>query len=641
MFKGKQIIYSLVAAAVITVLTGAGALRRVDRWMQDALFQHPGVTSSDILIIGIDEEAFADLGPYQTWDRNVMASALEALAADPDKKPAVTAVDMLYIGETSEQADTRLAEAASELGNVVTACMAEFGERVTWENGYVTSIDTDAVIRFEQPYEALRSCTVQGHINAMSDADSIVRHGLLYVEPEAENVPERVYSMSSMAAQMFLAQKGQPADGSSAEAGGTGQDDSYFYIPYTGRPGDYYDGVSIARVIRGEIPADYWAGRIVLIGPYATALQDAYFTSIDKGTQMFGVEIQANMIQCFLENNVKKELPSIPQLTVLFVLCAAAMLLFMKMDVLPASLLAGMLAVMGPVLAFNLYGAGYVTHPLWAPVGVAGVYILAMAERYVRTVKERQALALEKERLGAELSLANRIQVSALPKKLPERPEFDVYALMTPAKEVGGDFYDFFMVDEDHLGLVIADASGKGVPAALFMMVSSALIRHTAVGECSPARVLQDVNRELCARNPEEMFVTVWLGILEISTGRLLAANAGHEYPILKRPGESFELFRDRHGLVVGAMSGVRYKDYEIRMEPGAKLFVYTDGLSEATNAEMVQFGTDRTIAALRGREDESPEELLGAVKDAVKAFVKDTPQFDDLTMLCIEYKGA
>ena len=637
MFKGKQLIYSLIAAAVVTVLAGAGVLQRLDRWMQDALFQRPGVTSPDILIIGIDEEALTDLGPYQTWDRNVMASALEALAADPDKKPAVTASDVLYAGETSGQADLRLAEAAGELGNVVTACMAEFGERITWENGLVSSYDTDAVIGFEQPYEALRRCTVQGHINAMSDVDGVVRHGLLYVEPEMNGADGHVLSMSRMAARLFLEQ--QEGEPQAADDAGASADGRFFYIPYTGRPGDFYDGVSLSRLIRGEIPPDYWAGKIVLIGPYATALQDAYFTPIDKGAQMFGVEIQANMIQSFLENNTRRELPQLPQLAVLFVLCAAAMMLFMNMSVLEASLLAGFLAAMGPVCAINLYNAGLVTHPLWAPVGVAVVYILAMAVHYMRTARERRALALEKERIAAELSLATRIQLSALPKEFPKREKFHVYASMTPAKEVGGDFYDFFMMDEDHLGLVIADASGKGVPAALFMMVSSALIRNAAVGEYSPAKVLTTVNHQLCTRNPEEMFVTVWMGVLEVSTGRLTAANAGHEYPILKRPGESFELFKDRHGLVLGAMDGVRYREYEIQMEPGTKLFVYTDGLSEATNGSTVQFGTDRTIDALRGREDGSPEELVRAVLDAVEAFVADAPQFDDLTMLCVEYR--
>ena len=272
---------------------------------------------------------------------------------------------------------------------------------------------------------------------------------------------------------------------------------------------------------------------------------------------------------------------------------------------------------------------------------MAAAYVLAMVGHYGRTVRERQALALEQERIGAELELANRIQASALPKEFPERKEFGLYASMTPAKMVGGDFYDFFMIDEEHLGLVIADVSGKGVPAALFMMVSSALIRQTTAGHYSPARILQSVNHQICARNPEEMFVTVWLGILEIATGKLTAANAGHEYPMVKKAGESFEMLRDRHGLVVGAMDGVRYRDYEIQLEPGAKLFVYTDGVSEAVNKDLEQFGTERILESLRSSEEGAPREILEAVNQSVKEFVGGAPQFDDLTMMCVEYRGV
>ena len=649
MRKRKQLLYPLIASAVVIAMIGAGFLRREDRWAQDWLFQKQGVTSPEILIIGIDEEALAELGPYQTWDRNVMASALEALAADPAKKPAVTAIDVLYAGHTSEEADLRLAAAARELGNVITASMAEFGKQVTWVNGHASLIDSSAVVNYLQPYEELRAATTQGHINAVSDADGVMRHGLLYVElgEFAEAEDSRVYSMSYRAAQMYLQQQGQAAGGSAEAAEGTAPDwgaaagGSLFYIPYTGRPGDYYDGVSIARVIRGEVPADYWAGRIVLIGPYAAALQDAYFTPIDKGEQMYGVEIQANTIQSFLENTVKKEVPDAPQIAVIYILCAAAMLLFLYQRVLPASLSAGFAAALCFVFSINLYKAGFVTHPLWGSAAVAAAYVLAMAAHYAGTVRERQALALEKERIGAELELANRIQASALPKEFPSRKEFSIYASMTPAKMVGGDFYDFFMIDEEHLGLVIADVSGKGVPAALFMMVSSALIRQTTAGQYSPAKILQSVNRQICARNPEEMFVTVWLGILEIATGKLTAANAGHEYPMLKRTGESFELLKDRHGLVVGAMDGVPYRDYEVKLEPGAKLFVYTDGVSEAVNESLVQFGTDRILESLRSSEEGTPREILEAVNHAVNEFAGDAPQFDDLTMMCVEYKGA
>ena len=298
----KSYLYPIAAALVVTVLVGLGILKRMDRWAQDWLFQRPGLPSGDIVIIGIDEEALELLGPYNTWDRNIVASALEALAADPEKKPAVTAVDILYAGSSSQQADDRLAAAAENLGNVITASMAEFGEKITWENGQGSIGETSAVLGYEEPYEALRSCTTQGHINAMTDVDGVMRHGLLYVEPDGSE-ESRVYSMAFEAARSYLEQKGQELTAPTVSGQG------HFYIPYTARPGGYYDGVSIAGLISGQIPADYWAGKIVLIGPYAPALQDAYFTSIDKGAQMYGAEIQANVIQSLLEKRIKGKLP--------------------------------------------------------------------------------------------------------------------------------------------------------------------------------------------------------------------------------------------------------------------------------------------------------------------------------------------
>lgn len=252
-------------------------------------------------------------------------------------------------------------------------------------------------------------------------------------------------------------------------------------------------------------------------------------------------------------------------------------------------------------------------------------------------------ITAEKERIGTELALATRIQADMLPNifpAFPDRQEFDIYASMTPAKEVGGDFYDFFLVDDDHLCMVMADVSGKGVPAALFMMVSKIILANNAMMGKSPAQILTDANAAICANNREEMFVTVWLGILEISTGKLTAANAGHEYPVIKHADGKFELFKDKHGLVIGAMNGVKYREYELQLTKGAKLFVYTDGVPEATNADNEMFGTERMLSALN-RSDATPVGLLENVQKAVDAFVSDAEQFDDLTMLALEYKGV
>ncbi len=259
----------------------------------------------------------------------------------------------------------------------------------------------------------------------------------------------------------------------------------------------------------------------------------------------------------------------------------------------------------------------------------------------VQYIADLTAATAERERLSAELNLASQIQMNSVPNDFPafpEHPEIDIFASMSPAKEVGGDFYNFFPVDEDHIALVIGDVSGKGIPAALFMMVTNIMIRDRARMGGSPAEILAYVNRDICANNKLEMFVSVWLGILELSTGRLLAANAGHEYPAVRTPEGVYELYKDKHGLVVGAMDGISYKDYEIRLQCGSQIFVYTDGVPEATDAEKRLFGTDRMIAALNEEKFLSPRELLERVRGAVDDFVKDAEQFDDLTMLCLAY---
>ena len=267
----------------------------------------------------------------------------------------------------------------------------------------------------------------------------------------------------------------------------------------------------------------------------------------------------------------------------------------------------------------------------------------AISHKTVEYVDHVRTVTAEKERIGTELEMATRIQLAMLPHifpPFPDRTEFDIYASMDPAREVGGDFYDFFLVDDDHLCLVMADVSGKGIPAALFMMACKIILQSVAMLGSSPAQVLTRTNEAICSNNQEEMFITVWLGILEISTGKLTAANAGHEYPVVMQPDGRFEIFRDKHGLVIGAMDGMKYREYEMELKPGAKLFVYTDGVPEAANAENEMFGMDRLVTALNKVRDGSPEDVLAGVSRDLDRFVRDAEQFDDVTMLCMEYKG-
>ena len=254
-------------------------------------------------------------------------------------------------------------------------------------------------------------------------------------------------------------------------------------------------------------------------------------------------------------------------------------------------------------------------------------------------------MTADKERIETELALAKRIQADMLPNifpPFPDRSEFDIYATMTPAKEVGGDFYDFFFVDEKHLALVIADVSGKGIPAALFMMISKTLVQNiTMTGIYSPGEVLRQVNDQICKNNEEEMFVTIWLGILDTETGKIIYANAGHEHPIMRNPGGNYEIIRTKHGFVAGGIPDLKYNDYEMTLSPGGSLFVYTDGVPESTNENNEQFGLDRTLVSLNSTKDKTAQGILESVQKSVNDFIGDAPQFDDLTMLCINYLGS
>ena len=276
-------------------------------------------------------------------------------------------------------------------------------------------------------------------------------------------------------------------------------------------------------------------------------------------------------------------------------------------------------------------------------IGQLAEDVIELTREIDNYTKKIASISAEEERIGTELALAARIQESMLPMTFPpfpDRKEFEIYARMDPAKEVGGDFYDFFFIDDDHLCVVIADVSGKGVPAAMFMTISKIILANTAKLGKSPAETLENANSAICPNNREEMFVTVWMGILELSTGILTASNAGHEYPILKEPGGKFELLKDRHSFVIGGMEGLKYHSYEMRIAPGSTLFLYTDGLPEATDAKKNMFGTDRILKVLNKKPNQSPEQILHTMIGAVNSFVKDAEQFDDLTMLCLYYKG-
>ena len=259
-----------------------------------------------------------------------------------------------------------------------------------------------------------------------------------------------------------------------------------------------------------------------------------------------------------------------------------------------------------------------------------------MEKEIYDSISEIRRVSAEKERMAAEMDIAATIQRSALPKGFPDCPGYDLFATMNPAKEVAGDFYDFFFIDDDHLAMLIADVSGKGVPAALFMMKGKEILRNCAANGGTPAQILQNANEELSFDNDTSMFITVWLGILTVSTGAVIAANAGHEYPFIMEEDGVFKAYKDKHGLACGAMEGIRYRDYELTIPNGGGLYLYTDGVSEAMNSSKEYFGLDNIGESLNKYSTASSKELIEGMKKDVDTFAGDEDQYDDITMLCV-----
>lgn len=260
-----------------------------------------------------------------------------------------------------------------------------------------------------------------------------------------------------------------------------------------------------------------------------------------------------------------------------------------------------------------------------------------LLERQIRDSEERQ-------RISTELDVATRIQADMLPcifPAFPERPEFDIYATMNPAKEVGGDFYDFFMVDETHLAIVIADVSGKGVPAALFMVIGKTLINDHTKPDVDLGKVFTEVNELLCQSNNEGLFITAFEGVLDLVTGEFCFVNAGHEMPFIAKSGNAYEPYKLRPGFVLAGMEGMKYQSGCIQLSPGDKIFQYTDGVTEATNTANELYGMERLTNILVQNTAKSPAELLPVVKADIDAFVGEAPQFDDFTMLCVTFVKA
>ncbi len=377
----RTLLISLVGAALLTGIAATGLLYTPDSALSDALYHREAAPDGEIIVIGLDQKSLDELGPWP-WPRDYMAEVIAVLNDDPDLAPAVIGIDILYVGESADpEADYYLADTAEWGGNVVTAAAGTFGsDLVTGDEGFY--MDTMAMLAWDAPYDALAAVTETGHINAMADTDGIIRHALLYVDtPDGE----RFYSFARVVYEKYAAFHGLDVTHlPQTDANG------FFYLPYTASPGGYDSGISFVDVLDGLVDPELFAGKIVLIGPYAAGLQDEYRTAIDHAAPMYGVEIQANQIDAYRNGMIPAEVSDSLQLVILFVITAVLLLWLMDRKVI-LSVITWLIVSLGWIgICLLLYTNGLVLHALWVPLAATVSFVFSVALNYIRASREKK-----------------------------------------------------------------------------------------------------------------------------------------------------------------------------------------------------------------------------------------------------------
>ncbi len=379
---GKHLLAMALFSGLLTFPASLNLINRADWLVSDLLNQRQMTTGDQIVVIGIDQESLETLGPYSQWSRDIFAQAIEALNQSDECRPAVIAIDILFAGETQKEPDLHLTEAAGKYGNVITACAMEFqdtfiqgeGDSFHWERFHASS--------FDEPYEALKNATRQGHINAMMDSDGILRRHLLYARlPDGREIP----SLSLAAARMY-----QEYYGLSEQKLPRLNQNGFWYLPFTALPGDFGGTFSVADLLSDDFSPEYFAGKIVLIGPYAPGLQDSYRTAIDHAAPMYGVEYQANAIHALLRGDYKTKIEDGPQLCALFLLFFLSLLFLWKRPVKSATFFWAFTCIGWLLICRLAYQKGFILRVLWIPAGITILYAATLAVNYIQAARERQ-----------------------------------------------------------------------------------------------------------------------------------------------------------------------------------------------------------------------------------------------------------
>lgn len=379
---GKHLLAMAVLSVLLTVCASFGVMNRADWLLSDLLNQRQITTDDHIVVVGIDQRALEMLGPYSQWGREIFAQAVEALNQSEECRPAVIALDVLFAGDTQPEQDRRLAEAAGRYGNVVAACAIEFEDTFVEQEGGAFYRDRFFAVSFDEPFEELNAVARQGHINAMLDSDGILRRHLLYATlSDGSEVP----SMALAAARMYqeYCKEEMPQLPKTDRRG-------FWYLPYCALPGDFGGTFSVADLLSGDFSPEYFQGKIVLIGPYVSGLQDSYLTAIDHAAPMYGVEYQANAIHALLRGDYKRKVKDTPQLVCLFLLFFFSFLFLWKRPVKRATLYWAAVCAGWLILCRLAWQWGWILRVLWVPAGITVIYAATLAANYIQAALERQ-----------------------------------------------------------------------------------------------------------------------------------------------------------------------------------------------------------------------------------------------------------
>ena len=390
----KTIFIGVTAGLFYFVICISGILYAQDAFLADVMYQHPSLQAEEIVLINIDQRSLDELGPFGSWGRALMGDVISILNQDPEQSPAVIAFDVLYVGESDDpDGDAYLAEACANGCPVVTACAATFGSQLVEQTDGSFYMDDSAVTAFDEPYEALKEASWQGHINSMFDNDGVLRHGIWQIDlPEGEEVPafhRQIY-------ERYCERTGKEASTVPV------MDQNYrYYVPFQGKPGAYSDGYGVIDLLNGEIDPSYYAGKIVLIGPYAAGMQDDFITAIDHAGKMYGVEYQANMIQALLNGQTKREMGRTFQGLLVFAVCVLWTLMFYHRKL--AISIAGWLGTIGGYIGICLlmYEKGMVLSPLYIPLSVTILFACSIVSSYLRAALEKRRVTATFERYVA------------------------------------------------------------------------------------------------------------------------------------------------------------------------------------------------------------------------------------------------